>query len=43
MSNCYSVLPTSCFCLFLRLLAGIEPRVQVDLATNTVNNRLELV
>jgi hypothetical protein len=25
------------------LLAGIEPRVQVDLATSTVNNRLELV
>jgi hypothetical protein len=43
MSNWYSVLPTSCSCLFLRLLAGIESRVQVDLATSTVNNRLELV
>jgi hypothetical protein len=43
VSNWYSVLPTSYSSLFLWLLAGMEPRVQVDLATNTVNNRLELV
>jgi hypothetical protein len=43
MSNWYSVLPTSCSCLFLQLLVGIEPHVQVDLATSTVNNHLELV
>jgi hypothetical protein len=43
VSNWYSVLTTYYSCLFLRLLTGIEPRVQVDLATSTVNNRLELV
>jgi hypothetical protein len=36
-------LPTSCSCLFLRLLAGIELRVQVDFATSKVNNYFELV